>query len=210
MKLYWFQVAPNPTRVRLYIAEKNAGGAGIELEEVVVKLPKGEQNTPEHRARNPFGSLPVLELDDGSTIVESLAIIDYLEAMFPQPLMWGTTPREMARAREVERIVEQRLLNPLATYIHASNSPLGLTPNEHVAQWAAPRWPAALDYLNGMLSDGRAFLCGDAPSVGDCTLAATLQFARFAKLPVLDGRDAVTRWDACYRERPVARTVLTL
>jgi glutathione S-transferase len=210
MKLYWFQVAPNPTKVRLYIAEKKAGGAAIELEEVVVALPKGEQNSPEHKARNPFGSLPVLELDDGSTIVESLAIIDYLEALYPQPPMWGTTPRQQARAREVERIVEQRLLNPLATYIHATNSPLGLPPNEHIALWAAPRWPLALNYMNTLLADGREFLCGAAPSVADCTLAATLQFARFAKLPVLAGMDAVASWDARYRTRPPARSVLTL
>ena len=210
MKLYWFQVAPNPTKVRLYVAEKMAGGAAIELEDVVVKLPKGEQHLAEHKARNPFGSLPVLELDDGSAIVESLAIIDYLEALYPQPPMWGITPRQQARAREVERIVEQRLLNPLATYIHATNSPLGLPPDEHVAQWAAPRWPAALDYLNALLADGREFLCGEAPSVADCTLAATLQFARFGKLPVLAGMDAIASWDARYRARPVARMVLTL
>ena len=79
MKLYWFQVAPNPTKVRLYIAEKRAGGATIDFESVIVKLPKGEQNRPEHLARNPFASLPVLELDDGTCIIESLAIIDYLE-----------------------------------------------------------------------------------------------------------------------------------
>ena len=210
MKLYWFQVAPNPTKVRLYIAEKIAGGAGIELEGVVVKLPKGEQNTFEHRARNPFASLPVLELDDGSTIVESLAIIDYLEEMYPLPPMWGLAPRERARAREVERIVEQRLLNPLATYIHATDSPLGLPPNEHVAQWAAPRWSAALLYLDALLADGREFLCGAAPSVADCTLAATLQFARFGKVPLLAGRDAIAGWDARYRERSVARMVLSL
>ena len=80
MKLYWFQVAPNPTKVRLYIAEKIAGGAAIELEQVVVNLPKGEQHSSEHQARNPFGSLPVLELelelDDGSYLIESLPIID--------------------------------------------------------------------------------------------------------------------------------------
>ena len=210
MRLYWFQVAPNPTKVRLYIAEKIAGGAAIELEGVMVKLPQGEQNSPEFRARNAFGSLPVLELDDGSTIVESLAIIDYLEALFPQPPMWGITPRAQARAREVERIVEMRLLNPLATYIHATNSPLGLPPNEHIAQWAAPRWSMALNYLNALLADGREFLCGDSPTVGDCTLAATLQFARFGKVSVLNGMDAIAGWDARYRERPVARMVLTL
>lgn len=210
MKLYWFQVAPNPTKVRLYIAEKIAGGAAIELEEVVVKLPKGEQRSAEHRARNPFASLPVLELDDGSTIFESLAIIDYLEELHPMPPLWGVGARERARAREVERIVEQRVLNPVAIYIHATNSPLGLPPNEPVAQWAAPRWTTALRYVDSLLADGRDFLMGASPSVADCSLAATLQFARYAKLPLLDAMDALADWDARYRARPVARRVLTL
>jgi glutathione S-transferase len=210
MKLYWFQVAPNPTKVRLYIAEKIVGGAAIELEGVVVKLPKGEQHSPEHRARNPFESLPVLELDDGSTIVESLSIIDYLEDMYPLPPMWGLEPRERARAREVERIVEQRLLNPLIAYVHATNSPTGRPPNDGIAQWAMSEWPAALLYLDELLADGRSFLLGDTVGVADCTLAAALQFARFTKVDLLAGLAALAHWDAVYRERPVARMVLTL
>jgi glutathione S-transferase len=93
LKLYWFQVAPNPTKVRLYVAEKNAGGARIELDDAIVKLPKGEQRSDAFRALNPFGALPVLELDDGSTIVESLPIIDYLEELHPAPPLWGETAR---------------------------------------------------------------------------------------------------------------------
>ena len=89
MKLYWVQVAPNPTKVRLYLAEKNAAGADIALDDQVVRLMKGEQNTPEFLAINPFGALPVLELDDGDTIVESLPIIDYLEEKFPEGALLG-------------------------------------------------------------------------------------------------------------------------
>ena len=210
MKLYWFRVAPNPTKVRLYIAEKIAHGAAIEIEGVVLDLLKGENRLTEHRARNPFASLPVLELDDGSTIVESLAIIDYLEELYPDPPMWGLAPRERARARELERIVELRLMNPVAAYIHATNSPIGAPRNDGVAEWATARWPAALLYLDDCLADGRAFLFGAAPSVADCTLAATLQFARFAKLELLEGLDHLQRWDMAYRERSVARMVLSL
>lgn len=210
MKLYWFQVAPNPTKVRLYIAEKIAGGAALEIEGVVVKLPKGEQRAAEHRARNPFESLPVLELDDGSTIVESLAIIEYLEELHPAPPMWGVEPRARARAREVERIVEQRLLNPLATYVHATCSPTGRPANAAVADRAAAEWPMALVYLDELLQDGRPFLLGETPSVGDCTLAATLQFARYAKVDLLQGLPALARWDEDYRARSIAQMALTL
>jgi len=212
MKLYWFQVAPNPTKVRLYVAEKNAAGAGISLDDVVVKLPKGEQREAAFRALNPFGQLPVLELDDGSAIIESLPIIDYLEELFPAAPMWGATPRRRARAREIERIADTRLLGPLARYIHATRSPIGLPPNAVVAEHARAAWPAALGYLDGLLADGRAFLCGGRATVGDCTLAAALQFARFGEVDLGLDADfpALARWDRAYREREVARAVLTL
>ena len=83
MKLYWFRVAPNPTRVRLCIAEKQAAGSDIEIQSVVIKIVKGEGQTPEFLQKSPFGTVPVLELEDGFRIVESLAIIEYLEQTFP-------------------------------------------------------------------------------------------------------------------------------
>ena len=76
MKLYIFQIAPNPTKVRLYLAEKTAAGAAIDLPQVTVNLVKGEQKKPEILALNPFGRLPILELDDGSALTESLAITE--------------------------------------------------------------------------------------------------------------------------------------
>jgi glutathione S-transferase len=74
VKLYYFPVAPNPTKVLVYAAEK-----GIALEMNVVNLREGEHRTPEHLARNAQGKLPVLELEDGCFLTESLAIIEYLE-----------------------------------------------------------------------------------------------------------------------------------
>lgn len=210
MKLYWFQVAPNPTKVRLYIAEKNAVGADIDLEEVVVKLPKGEQNLPEHEARNPFRSLPVLELDDGTYLIESLTIIDYLEELFPSPPMWGIDTVTRVRSRELERVADLRVLLPIARYIHATESPLGLPPNSGIAAHSKMVLPAGLKYIDGILSDGRPFLCGQRPTVPDCTLAAALQFARFAKFDVRSDYLNIQRWDDHYRDRDAALHVLTL
>lgn len=212
MKLYWFQVAPNPTKVRLYIAEKNAAGAGIDIGSVIVKIPKGEQRTPEFLARNPFGAVPVLELDDGSTIVESLPIIDYLEELYPEPSLWGVDPRARARARELERIADVRLLAAIGRYIHATRSPVGLPPNAVVAELAQAAWPQPLSYLDGVLADGRAFLCGDKPTIADCTLQSALQFARFGEveLGLVQDYPNLAHWDGSYRERDVARQCLTL
>ena len=89
MKLYMVPAAPNPTKVMLYIAEKTTAGAEMGIEQVLVNALKNEQRSAEHLARNPFGSLPVLEVADKDYIVESLAIIEYLEERFPQPTLWG-------------------------------------------------------------------------------------------------------------------------
>lgn len=210
MKLYMFQVAPNPTKVRLYLAEKAAGGAEIELEEVSLNLPKGEQKTPEQLARNPFGRLPVLELDDGTCLIESLPIIEYLEELHPDPPMIGTDPLERARVRELERIADLGVLLPVARVIHATNSPLGLSPVPEVAAIFRASLPDALRFLDGRLADGRPFVAGQHPSIADCTLAAALQFARFGKVEIAPTFEHLARWDRDYRERPVARSVLTL
>ncbi len=133
MKLYFFPVAPNPTKVRLYLAEKSAGGAEIALTEVIVNLREGEQNRAEHLARNPFAKLPVLELDDGTHLIESLAIIEYLEELHPHPPMIGSTPLERARVRALERIADVGVLMVVGRIVHATNSPLGLPPSPEVA-----------------------------------------------------------------------------
>lgn len=207
MKLYVFLIAPNPTRVRLYLAEKRAAGGGLELEEVMVDLRAGEQKRPEHLARNPLGRLPVLELPDGSYLTESLAIIEYLEDMAPEPPLIGGTPERRARVRELERIAETAVLVPIARIVHATRSPLGLPPSPEVAAWARSVLPEGLGRLDDVLADGRPFLAGDAPTVADCTLAAALQFGRFGGVerPAYANLDA---WDERYRARPAARSVL--
>jgi glutathione S-transferase len=207
VKLYSFPVAPNPTRVRLYLAEKAEAGSPIPLEEISVNLREGEQRGPEHLARNPFGKLPVLELDDGRALTESLAIIEYLEELYPQPALIGREPFERARVRELERICEIGVLHPVAFAIHATRSPLGLPPDPPLAAHSLARLPQPLAVLETGLSDGRPFLAGERPTIADCTLAAALQFGRIFELPMALG-DLVTRWDAAYRARGPAMAVL--
>ena len=210
MKLYVFPVAPNPTKVRLYIAEKTAGGATLDLSQVTINLQAGEQRGPVHLARNPFGKLPVLELDDGSYLIESLAIIEYLEECYPDPPMIGRTVLERARVRELERIAELGVLLPVGRIIHATNSPLGLAPNPGVAAHFRSVLPEALRVLDERLSDGRPFVAGDRPSIADCTLAAAFQFARFGGVEIDPGLQNLTQWNTRYRERPIAKSVLSL
>ena len=77
MKLYVFQVAPNPTKVRLYLSEREASGARVEVEEISINIPEGEAKTPGFLKKNPQGKLPVLELENEIFITESLPIIEY-------------------------------------------------------------------------------------------------------------------------------------
>jgi glutathione S-transferase len=208
MKLYFFPIAPNPTKVRLYLAEKSSAGAPIALETVLVDLREGEQKSDAHRARNPFGKLPVLELDDGSHLCESLAILEYLEELHPEPSLIGSNARERARVRELERIADLGVLLPMAFAVHASNSPLGLPPIPQVEAWARARLPDALGYLNGLLADGRPFVAGARPTIADCTLQAGLQFGRFGGVPLDPAFTHVTRWSDAFRQRASAKEVL--
>lgn len=208
MKLYVFLAAPNPTRVRLYLAEKAAAGTRLPVEEVSVNLVKGEQRGAAHRARNPLGKLPVLELDDGSFLTESLAIVEYLEELHPEPPLIGRDPRERARVRELERIAEISVLRPVAGVVHATRSPLGLPASPELAAHWREQLPAGLARLDAVLADGRPFLAGERPTIADCTLQAALQFGRFGEVELDPGFAHVARWDRDYREREPARAVL--
>ncbi len=208
MRLYFFPIAPNPTKVRLYLAEKAEGGCPISLDQVPVNLAEGEQNSEAHLARNPFGRLPVLELDDGSYILESLSIIQYLEELNPEPPLIGADPRERARVRDLERVAEQGVLGNVARIVHLTNSPLGLEPDPKMAGYFRELLPPNLGFLEEKLAKGGPFLAGERPTIADCTRAAALQFGRFRELEFLAGYEHLARWDAFYRERPPARSVL--
>jgi len=208
VKLYCVGVAPNPTKVMLYLAEKAAGGAAIAIEQVAVKLMQGEQSEPTHRARTPFASVPVLELGPDDYIIESLTIMEYLEELHPDPCMIGATPRERARYRELERIADLRVLNPLGRAIHATNSPIGLPASEDIAAAGRAVYTGGLGYFDEVLGDGRPFVAGDTVSMADCTLAAALQFGRFGGVEAGESLRHLRRWDRAYRDRAPAKSVL--
>lgn len=210
MKLHMFPLAPNAAKVRLYLAEKAAAGAPLEVEEVVVNLLDGDQRQPAFLAKNPMGAVPVLELDDGQCIHESLAIIEFFEELRPEPSLWGGDPASRAHARQVERIADLEGLVPIGREIHTTNSPLGLPANPVVAAHYRKRWERGLDHLEALMSDGRFFLAGDRVSVADCTLQAALQFARFGKIDALEGRGRLANWCARFRERATVEGVILL
>jgi len=103
MKLY-NAPAPNPRRVRIFLAEK-----GIDIPRVEVDLPGGENRTAAFRALNSLGQVPVLQLDDGGVITESLAICRYLEELHPEPSLFGGNPRDRARIDMWERRISNEI-----------------------------------------------------------------------------------------------------
>lgn len=208
MKLFMFPVAPNPTKVRLYIDEKAAAGCTIEIEQVVVNLLEGAQKEPEHLARNPFGALPVLELDDGSFLFESLAIIEYLEELFPEPSLYGRNAEQRARGRQIERIADLGVLYSIARIVHSTRSPLGLPANPEIAEFFREQLHLRLAYFEGLLADGRPFAAGDFVTVADCTLAAGFQFGRARDFQFLAEYPNLAEWDAKFRARPSATSIL--
>jgi len=207
VKLYYFYVAPNPTKVRLYLAEKNAGGAEIPVTPVFVDLSKGEQLGPEHTARNPFQTLPVLELDDGTYVTESLAAMEYLEEVYPAPSLLGTSAIERARVRQLERIAESKVLVPIARFVHATKSPLGAPPSPEIAASARLLLDKGLAFFDALASDDRAFVAGAAPTIADCTLAAALNFGRFGGVEIDGALAHLARWEAGYRQRLAVQPV---
>ncbi len=208
MKLYMVPLAPNPTKVMLYIAERAELGIEMNIEQIVVNTVKGRHKEPEHMARNPFGTVPALELDDGTYLVESLAIIHYLEQKFPnQPLLNGNA-EQYGRAIDIERIVDLRLSGPMGAYGHAVNSPLGYPKDEEKAAQMHANMQTPLDYLENLLSDGRPLLTGEQVSIADCSMQSSLQFMRYVEVDVFGERPLLRAWDERYRERPAAQAVL--
>jgi len=205
VKLYMVPLAPNPTKVMLYIAEREEVGIDLGIEQIVVNTVKGRHKEPAHLARNPFGTVPVLELDDGGYLVESLAIIEYLEDKFPDGALLAGTPEARGRARDVERIIDLRIAGPMGTYGHAKNSPLGRPPDPDKATQMEAAVQTPLDYLEALLSDGRPLLLGERVSIADCTLQASLQFLRYVEADLFGDRPRLRAWDERYRARPAAR-----
>ncbi len=195
MKLFTFPAAPNPARVGFYLREK-----GIRIDTVLVDFTKGEQNSPAHLARNPAGTAPVLELDDGSFLTESLAIIEYLEELHPQPPMIGRDPLDRARTRNVERDIEFNVLLRVIRYVHAHRSPLGLPPNPAIAEAELVRLPTGFGRVEARLA-GNEFIMGDHPTIADCTLLAALNFGRFAGLTPADDYPNINAWFERYALR---------
>jgi glutathione S-transferase len=172
MKMYDYP-APNAQKVKIFAHEKD-----ISIEYIQVDLLNHELRTPEMLNKNPMGTVPFLELDDGKVIRESRAIIEYLEGIKDSPNMLGKDPLEKARIHEIDRLAELGLMIELAHYVHnispffADKGPQ----SKEAAEMALNCYKKNLRILEDSIN-GDEFLIFNRPTVADCTLFSTFTFA---------------------------------
>ena len=209
MKLYDSKLAPNPRRVRMFMAEK-----GIECETAQVDIIQGENLSDDFLAINPRGVLPTLVLDDGTVLDESVAICRYLEEIQPQPPLMGTDPVSKAHIEARQRHMEFDGLMGAAEAFR--NSFPGF------ANRGLPGNAGAVDAVPELVERGKntvqrfyerldqalaqsEFVAGDAFTIADITALCTIDFAAgAARLPIPDDCENLKRWHAAVSARPSA------
>lgn len=195
--------APNPRRVRIFIAEK-----GIDLPETRVKITRREHKSPEHKARNSLGQLPTLELDDGTFISESVSICRYLEEIHPDKPMFGRNPVEAATVDMWIRRVEFQLMNPLSQFwrhAHPLTAALRAEAPDFstFGEWSKDGYYGSLRWLDREL-DGRDFVAGDFYSMADIIALTTIDFAAFTGVAMKPETERLNAWHARVTARPSA------
>lgn len=202
MKLYDTSRAPNPRRVRIFLAEK-----GISVPLVPIDLGKGEHRSPEFTGLNPRQRVPLLVLDDGTAIAETIAICRYFEALQPEPNLFGHSPQEQALVEMWQRRVELDLFYPVMMVLRHLNPAMAEMEVPQVPEWGEANKPkvlAALGFFNDQLAD-RAFVAGPRFSVADITLLVAVDFLRVIRTEVPKEHTHLLRWHDVVSQRPSAK-----
>jgi glutathione S-transferase len=203
MKLYTYPGAPNPRRVHIYLAEK-----GIEVEFQTVDILKRENRTAEFTKNvNVMGGVPVLELDDGTHIAESIAICRYFEAMQPEPSLFGAGPREVGITDMWLRRIELNFMVPVGmVWVHGSPLTKAVVKNQipEVAEQNRRVVESYFGFLDEQLAS-REFIAGDRYSIADITASCTLDFAaNLNALAHTPDHKHLSRWHEAVSARPSA------
>jgi len=209
MRLFDFAPAPNPRRVRMFLAEKS-----VEIPLIQVNTREREQFVPSFGAINPLNAVPVLELDDGTCIAESVAICRYIEEIHPEPPLMGSDAKDKAIVEMWNRRVE--LLGYAAAAETVRNAlPMFEDRGVSGVPSGVPQIPALVDrgkqtlgrffsLLDRQLADN-AFVAGAAFTIADITAFVTIEFAKRADVEIpVSGADNVRRWHAEVASRPSA------
>ena len=198
MKIIEAKGTPNGRRVRVFLAEK-----GITVEGVNIDLRAGDNLGAAHRAKNPFGRIPVLELDDGTCIAESVAICRYFEELQPKPPLFGTDAKSKAIVEMWNRRAELNFLMPGA---QAFRNITGFFKDREKisAEWGQISQEAAAEALplfDAQLGNS-TFLAGESFTIADITFGVTLDFLQAVKLQLPFDLPNITRYRAALAARP--------
>lgn len=208
MKIHDTPGFPNPFRVRIVIAEK---GLQSQIEFVNVDLPAAEHKQPAFLVINPTGTVPVLELDDGTFISECTAITEYLDNLDGKPTLTGTTPLQKATIHMMQKRAESELIDAVGSYFHHATPGLGA----QLQAYKSPDWAARAEwgtqqrdkavqgmrYFDSVLQQ-RPYVAGDTFSMADTTVLGGLLFAGFANIDVPPECTALLAWKERMYERP--------
>ena len=202
VKVYEFAGFPNPARIRIALAEK---GLSDQVEFVSVNVPEGEHKRPEFLAKNPSGAVPVLELEDGTTIAECTAITEYFDSLSGETTLTGKTPKERAVIHMMQRRAEAGILDAIAGYFHHATPGLGPDIEGYqCAEWGAhqrERALAGMRYIDGVLAK-TPYVAGDQFSMADITVFAGLAFADFVQVEIPADCENLKAWRDRINERP--------
>lgn len=201
MKLYDSPIAPNPRRVRWVMAEK----AITDIEVVVMDLRDGLHKQPDFVARSGAAQLPVLELDDGLVLTESLAICRYLESLNPEPNLFGTSPRETAVIEMWTRRAELTVAHPAMHAVRHTSPHLAALERQDSAFGAfnVAQLEPGLAMLDHQLAQSE-WLAEDRITIADIVAFIGIDFTRLIRLPISEDLVSLHRWLAAMRARPAA------
>ena len=202
MKLYDSRRAPNPRRVRWFLAEK-----GIDDIEIVdMDLFKVEHRAGEYLAKTGAPNVPALEIDDDLTITESVAICRYLESLYPQPNMFGLDPRETAVIEMWTRRTEMLVATPLMMAVRHSHPALAALETQvpEIAETNRQAGARALGLFDRRLA-GSEFIAADRLTIADILAAISIDFARMARFRPPEELSHVRRWYDAMMARPGAK-----
>lgn len=201
MRLFDGGKAPNPRRVRVFLAEKN-----IEAPLTPVDMGAMGHRAPEIAELNPLRRLPILELDDGAVLTESVAICRYFEETNPQPPLFGVGALGRAKVEEWQRRLELNLMMPVAHAFRHLHQAMAGWEVPQIAEWGEANKPKALDFLALLDRElaGREFAAGDDYSIADITGMIAIDFMKPARIAMPEEFGNVRRWHAALAARPSA------
>jgi len=201
MKLFDGGRAPNPRRVRVFLAEK-----GISVPLVPVDMGALEHRQAAISSRNPLRRLPVLELDDGTIVTESVAICRYFEELYPEPALFGQGAVGEALVEMWQRRVELNLFNAVAAAFRHLHPAMKDWEVPQIPQWGEANKPKAAEFLRFLDSElaDREFVAGDTYSIADITGLIAIDFMKPARIEVPADCVHVQRWYEAVSSRPSA------